>query len=81
MKKINCEYGAFHFEDPIEHYVQAINEIFWNKQSLKVCDNCLIYLKTHIKKIDKIVENKTGWIRKIMKYNAHDLQLVKIKNE
>ena len=76
MKKINCEYGAFHFNDPVEHYINATQDIFWNKQSLKVCDNCLIELKSNIKKIDKIVDKKTGWIRKIMKYDSHDLQVV-----
>ena len=43
---------------------------------MKVCDECLIDLKASLKKIDKIVNKKTGWIREIMKYDSHDLQVV-----
>ena len=76
--KINCEKGRFHYNDEIEHYVTATNEIFWNNQSLKLCDNCLIEFKKNIKKIDKIEERLNGWIRELKSYNANDLPLTVI---
>ena len=59
-----------------EKYVQATHEVFAKNFNMKVCDECLIDLKASLKKIDKIVEKKTGWIREIMKYDSHDLQVV-----
>ena len=52
--KINCEKGRFHYNDEIEHYVMATNEIFWKNQSLKLCDNCLIEFKKILKKLIKL---------------------------
>ena len=79
--KINCEKVRFHYNDEIEHYVMATNEIFWKNQSLKLCDNCLIEFKKNIKKIDKIEERLNGWIRKIKSYNANNLPLTVVKAE